>query len=83
MPDIVLIAKHELHIYVLAPPGIKLTASRSSIKSESELTEAVERTDAASSAGSEAGMSCEAASPYRFFLAAVNCKRQISYFNKK
>lgn len=58
---------------------IILTASLSSSRSESEWTEAVEGVDGASScaAGSEAGMFCEGASPYRFFLAAVNCKRQI------
>lgn len=64
---------------------IILTASLSSSRSESEWTEAVEGADGASSgeAGSEAGMFCEGASPYRFFLAAVNCKRQISYFINK
>lgn len=64
---------------------IILTASLSSSRSESEWTEAVEGVDGASScaAGSEAGMFCEGASPYRFFLAAVNCKRQISYFINK
>ena len=62
-----------------------LTASLSSSRSESEWIEAVASADGASSgaAGSEAGMFCEGASPYRFFLAAVNCKRQISYFINK
>lgn len=61
---------------------IILTASLSSSRFKSEWTEGV---DGASSgaAGSEAGMLGEGASPYRFFLAAVNCKRQISYFINK
>ena len=60
---------------------IILTASLSTSRYESEWCEDVERVDGASSgaAGSGAGISCEGASPYRFFLAAVNCKRQILY----
>jgi hypothetical protein len=62
-----------------------LTASLPSSRSESEWTEAIEGVNSASSgaAGSEAGIFCEGASPYRFFLVAVNCKRQISYFINK
>ena len=58
---------------------IILTASLSSSRSESDWTEPVEGADGVSSvaAGSEAGMFPEGASPYRFFLAAVNWKRQI------
>lgn len=72
-----------LHMFKVAEKILSLiilTASLSSSKSES-----VEGADGASSgaAGSKAGMFCDGASPYRFFLAAVNCKRQISYFINK
>ena len=74
-----------LHMFKVAVEILSLiilTVFLSSSRSESEWTEAVEGASSGA-AGSEAGMFCEGASPYRFFLAAVNCKRQISYFINK